>query len=316
MAHAIYYPEKISAHRTPNGHPENFMRLKAIQEGLSNPNFDFLEKKIAPVADVSAAASLHTQDYIDVLSQPFDDEEPIRSLDEMDTYLDYDSLAAALAGVGAGREVVDRLSKGELKHGFVATRPPGHHALSHKAMGFCLLGTAALTATYAQEVYGHRVAVLDFDLHHGNGTQALLFDKDNTFFASTQERNIWPQTSQTGTTGVYNHIHNIDLKRGSGTRDMEAAWTELFERMDAFSPDLVVVSAGFDAHQHDPLSGLRWQNHSYEWIAKAIGERVQSYAKGGVVSILEGGYEQSVLRKSVPLYIKTMADVLSNPQDT
>lgn len=218
-----------------------------------------------------------------------------------------------LAGVGAAQEVIDRIHSGDLKHGFVATRPPGHHALSEKAMGFCLLGTAAIAAAYAQSQYGaKRVAVLDFDLHHGNGTQALLFDKEDVFFASTQEKNLWPYTAQTETTGAFSHIHNINLKRRTGTREMEAAWTDLLNRMDEFQPNFVVVSAGFDAHQDDPLSGLRWQTHSYEWIAKAIAQRVNAYPDcPGVLSILEGGYEQAVLRKAVPLYIKTMAETLT-----
>ncbi|MFZ3583738.1 histone deacetylase family protein [Loktanella sp. DJP18] len=311
MAHCIYYPELLHAHRTPNGHPEFWTRLKAIQEGLDWDDCAFIEKRTAPVAELDLARTLHTDAYLEMLALPFDDEEPIRSLDGMDTWLDHDSLKAALAGLGASLDAIKDMAAGDLKHAFVATRPPGHHALSDAAMGFCLLGSAALAAVHARDTYGYRVAVLDFDLHHGNGTEALLLDQHDVFFASTQEKNQWPMTSATGTTGKFGHLHNIDLNRRTGTREMEAAWIDLLDRMRAFEPDLVIVSAGFDAHQHDPLSGLRWQTHSYPWLAARIGEAANVSARGGVLSILEGGYEQSVLRKCVPLYMKAMAATLT-----
>lgn len=306
MTHAIYFPEKISAHRTPTGHPENWTRLRAIEEGISRPTCDFLDRRIAPVAKASAAALLHESEYLAKLAEPFDDEEPIRSLDGMDTFLDHDSLKAALAGVGASREAIAQMAEGSLSHAFIATRPPGHHALADRAMGFCLLGTAALAAIHARDTYGYRVAVLDFDLHHGNGTEALLRDDHDVFFASTQERNIWPMTSTTGTTGKFRHLHNIDLKRRSGSHEMQAAWSDLLDRMRAFEPDLIIVSAGFDAHQDDPLSGLKWQTLNYGWLAEEIAAAANVSARGGVLSILEGGYEQAVLRKAVPLYLERM----------
>jgi len=311
MRNAIYLPEKISAHGTPIGHPETWTRLRAIQEGLDDPAYAFIERCVAPVAPLEVAELLHTKDYLAELSRPFEVGEYMRALDAMDTYLSHDSLSAALAGVGASIEAIARLNAGDLDHAFVATRPPGHHALSDKAMGFCLLGTAALAAVHARDTYGYKVAVLDFDLHHGNGTQALLEEESGVFFASTQERSQWPGTSETGITGRFSHIHNIDLKRKTGTLKMEEVWKDLLDRMRAFEPDLVIVSAGFDAHQDDPLSGLKWQTLSYGWLAEQIAAASKASARGGVLSVLEGGYEQSVLRKSVPLYLRKMAAILA-----
>jgi acetoin utilization deacetylase AcuC-like enzyme len=300
----IYIPSDPHLHTSPLGHPEHSGRLKAFHEGLSQAwKTGLIRTQTAPKAKIEDVTILHTPNYVHTLAQTVPPGS-IVELDGGDTFLSETSLQAALEGVGAALEGVDLLLTEKEKSIFVATRPAGHHALKETAMGFCYFGTAALAAVKATSL-GKKAAVLDFDFHHGNGTQALLWDKPNTFFASTHQLKAWPGTGPATDNGDYNNIHNYPLKSGAGSRIMQKAWTEIFEKLDVFEPDIIIVSAGFDAHQHDKMGTFSWQVSDYAWLGEKIKAASQTH-NAGTLSILEGGYELSILRKAGKAYVEAL----------
>ena len=271
-------------------------------EGFFKPNARDLglEQRETQAATTVGLEALHDAAYIAALAEPVGPEG--REIDG-DTHLSPGSFEAALHSVGGALLGVDCLLGGHADTAFVATRPPGHHALADRAMGFCLFGNAALAA-HAAGSCGARVAVLDFDVHHGNGTQALLWDAPNTFFASTHQLSAWPGTGRRDEVGAHGTILNRPLKSGAGSRRMREAWTEILDAARTFAPDIVIVSAGFDAHQHDPLGGFSWADSDYHFLGNAIREMAQTSAQGRVLSLLEGGYDLGVLRRCGRAYLE------------
>ena len=301
MHHLYLTPTDIS-HDTPFGHPENQGRIGALLQGIHKPQARDLglityNTSAAPYAEIMR---LHEPAYIEALNAL---EQAGGGMLDHDTYMGPQSLQAALHSAGGASLAAQTLLHGHADTAFVATRPPGHHALSDKAMGFCFFGNAAIAAKAATN-QGARAVVLDFDVHHGNGTQALLWDEPDTFFASTHQLSAWPQTGRKDETGGKGRVLNIPLKSGAGSRRMQEAWTHILEQAKAFKPDIVIVSAGFDAHQNDPLGGFSWRNEDYTFLGKAIREMANDHAQGRVLSLLEGGYEQSVLRQAGRLYLE------------
>ena len=227
-----------------------------------------------------------------------------------DTYLSKGSVEAALRAVGGSCGAVDAVLTGEASKAFVAARPPGHHAETELAMGFCVFGTVAIAAKRALDHHGlSRVAIVDFDVHHGNGTQDLLWDDPRALFCSSQQMPLFPGTGSAREVGAHGQIVNVPLREGSGSGVMREAYESvIFPRIRAFKPDLILVSAGFDAHEDDPLAGLEWQTEDFAWLASRICDLADELCQGRVVSCLEGGYNLDALTASVAAYVGVLQE--------
>ncbi|EPX78113.1 histone deacetylase family protein [Salipiger mucosus] len=307
MTFHVYYSANASRHPARPFHPERPHRTHAALAGLADIDLPGLSFVQATHASVDAARTLHDTDYIDRLLEPIGqrpgEKKTYRVLDGGDTHQAPDSLDAALEGLGSLQDAVDRTMSGEITGALVATRPAGHHATRNQAMGFCFISQAALAAEHARSKHGARVAVLDFDVHHGNGTEDLLWDQRDVFFASTHSATLWPLTGSGESKGAHGQILNVPLQPLTGGREMRSAWTRIFSRLRKFSPDIIIVSAGFDAHMADPISNLCWKAEDFDWLARQLGEVGRDVCGGRIVSFLEGGYSLPVLYDEVPAYI-------------
>lgn len=285
-------------HVTPPGHPEQVDRLRAVQQGLEAVDLDRIDCPLGQMDDILRA---HPQSYIDRIRAAV----PNKGWAQVDgdTYLAPGSWSAALRAVGGACAAVDAVMEGGGR-AFVACRPPGHHAERETAMGFCLFGTVAIAALRAVQHHGlTRVAVLDFDVHHGNGTQDLLWDQPNIRFVSSHQMPLYPGTGYPDERGAHGQISNLPLTGGSDGRAMWAAWSPVLDDLRAWSPDLVLISAGFDAHRDDPLAGLNWQTSDFARLTRAICDLADATCAGRVVSCLEGGYDLPALATSVAAHV-------------
>ena len=306
MPFRVYHHADVYAHPVKPGHPERPHRVAALLQGLAALQHDAIEFKLAPQAPLEAALTLHGERYIEELARPFEPGERFRMADAVgETIQSPGSLDAALGTVGALFEAIDDTVVGKIEGSVAVCRPAGHHACRDTAMGFCLIGPAALAAKYAQTQHGMRVAVLDFDVHHGNGTENLLWDEEEIFFASTHEESAWPRTGAVSDVGAHGQIMNRPLPTGSKGDAMQAAWEEIFDGVRRFAPDLIVVSAGFDAHIRDPLAGLRWGPAEYRWLGGQIALLAREVCGGRVVHVAEGGYDLQVLRHDAVSYFRS-----------
>jgi acetoin utilization deacetylase AcuC-like enzyme len=294
-------------HVTPPGHPERVDRLRVINKILAHRHFAELDRKETPLGEDDDIARAHTEQYIRQIraSSPDPDQE-WEQLDP-DTWMSPGSLDAALRGVGAAVAGVDAVFRGEAANAFCAIRPPGHHAEQRRAMGFCLFNNAAIAALYGRARYdAERVAVLDFDVHHGNGTQDIFWSDRDLFYGSTHQMPLYPGTGAVSETGVGN-IFNAPLRAGDGSdRFREAMRTVILPAVDAFGPDLVVISAGFDAHKSDPLGSLELTEEDFVWATLYIMDMADKHAYGRVVSVLEGGYDLAALASSVGVHVQAL----------
>lgn len=301
MPHLLFTTPAGVCHDTPTGHPETAARIPALLGGLLNAEARPLGLDIRTTTPATpyGLRVLHDWDYVQSLAAPA----PHGHALDADTYQAPGTYEAALHSAGGAIEGVQTLLDGHGCTAFVATRPPGHHARFDAAMGFCFFGNAALAAKTAIAC-GARVAVLDFDVHHGNGTQELLWDEPNAFFASTHRLNAWPGTGRVEETGAHGTIHNRTLKSGASSRRMQEAWAGLLEEARAFAPDIVIVSAGFDAHQYDTMGSMNWQYSDYRYLGQAIRDLADTTANGRVLSVLEGGYNLPVLARAGRSYME------------
>lgn len=289
------------------GHPERPDRLRAIERELAAPEFGTLVRHEAPIADLGLLEFAHPRDYIEMLHEaaPGDDGE-LTAIDA-DTVMGPGTWEAALRSVGAGIAAVDAVMSGRAHNAFCATRPPGHHAESRRAMGFCFFSNAAIAAKYARVAYGaERVAVIDFDVHHGNGTQEIFWADRDLFYGSTHQMPLYPGTGAVSETGAGN-ICNAPLRSGDGGRLFkQACETRILPALRNFSPDLLVISAGFDAHHDDPLGGLELIEADFRWITEKLVEIAGRHCKGRVVSMLEGGYDLGGLARSAAEHVRVL----------
>ncbi len=298
-------------HDTGPGHPERPDRMRAIDKALTAPEFSALVREAAPLHDGfdAAVTRVHPQAYVAALAEvrPAEGEDP-RYLDG-DTLMSAGTWQAACRSVGAGLRAVDAVMNREdgIVNAFCQVRPPGHHAETARPMGFCLFNAVAVAGYYARDKHGaQRVAVLDFDVHHGNGTQAIFWDDKDMFFGSTHQMPLFPGTGARGETGAGN-IWNAPLRSGDGgVVFREAFETRIFNALADFQPDLIIISAGFDAHEADPLGGLRLQEADFEWATAKIMDYAARLCDGRVVSMLEGGYDLDALASSVSVHVKTL----------
>ena len=296
------------SHVTPDGHPERVARLEHVLHALEPLD---LNRVSAPMAADDDILRIHPADYLAGLraAAPQDGLRPV----DGDTWLSPGSLDAAFRGAGAVVRAVDMVLSGEAPNAFAAVRPPGHHAETDTAMGFCFFGNAALAAKHALDFHGlSRVAVVDFDVHHGNGTQDLLWDEPRALLITSQQIPLFPGTGNANETGAYDNVLNIPLSSGSGGAQMRQAYeTSAFPRLRDFKPELIVVSAGFDAHADDPLAGLNWQTADFAWITSQICAIAEDLCQGRVVSTLEGGYDLNALSAATRAHVQELIKAAS-----
>jgi acetoin utilization deacetylase AcuC-like enzyme len=298
-------------HDTGPGHPERPDRMRAIDKVLSHDLFKSLSRVEAPLRDdVESAITLaHPQSYLDMVkdARPAPGEEAVRL--DPDTVLSSGTWEAALRAVGAGLHAVDEVVAGRAKNAFCQVRPCGHHAERARAMGFCLFSNIAVAGLYARKKHGaERIAVIDFDVHHGNGTQDIFWSDKNLFFASTHQMPLYPGTGALGEVGVGN-IFNAPLRPGDGGEPFREAFeARILPNLKAFHPDIVFISAGFDAHEDDPLANLRLREADFAWATLKLTEIAESQANGRLVSMLEGGYNLNALARSVAVHVKALMD--------
>jgi acetoin utilization deacetylase AcuC-like enzyme len=297
-------------HDTGYGHPERADRLRAIDDALAAPAFKALTREQAPRAELATIERLHPKAYVEMIraSIPARDHKML----DMDTVVSPGSWEAALRAAGASIHAVDQVMAGKADNAFCAVRPPGHHAEPSRAMGFCLFNSVAIAALHVRAAHGaKRVAVVDFDVHHGNGTQAAFWSDRDLFYGSTHQMPLFPGTGAADETGVGN-IFNAPLKPGDDGDDFRAACeTRILPALDAFAPDFLLVSAGFDAHLKDPLANLRLLEADFAWITGKLLEAAAKHCGGKLVSTLEGGYDLEALASSTAIHVETLMGAAS-----
>ncbi len=295
-------------HDTGPGHPERPDRMRAIDAVMGHELFKELVREEAPQSDFELLKLVHPAEYIESIRDAVP-EQGLIYLDG-DTVMSPGSLEAGLRAVGAGLRAVDAVMQGKAKNAFCAVRPCGHHAEPSRAMGFCLFSNIAIAGKYARQQHGaERVAVVDFDVHHGNGTQAAYWSDKDLFFASTHQMPLYPGTGAPDETGVADNICNAPLRAGDGGDKFKAAFNErVLPALRNFRPDIVLISAGFDAHRNDPLANLMLLEEDFGWATAKLLEIAEETAGGRVVSMLEGGYDLRGLAGSVGVHVKTLME--------
>jgi acetoin utilization deacetylase AcuC-like enzyme len=299
----VFSHEASARHITPPGHPERVERLAAVERGLAGLTF---ERRAAPLAEEADILRCHPAAYLARIKAA----EPAAGIAQLDpdTWMSAGSFEAASRAVGGACAAVDAVIAGG--HAFVVARPPGHHAESATPMGFCLFGTVAIAAKHALDVHGlARVAVVDFDVHHGNGTQDLLWDEPRCLVVTSQQMPLWPGTGDASERGPHGQVLNVSLAPGSDGAAMRAAYeAQVFPALEAWKPELILISAGFDAHADDPLANLNWREADYAWLTRRLCALAARHGKGRVVSCLEGGYDLGALEASVAAHVAVLQE--------
>ncbi|MDA9980160.1 histone deacetylase family protein [Yoonia sp.] len=304
MTTALITHEDCFDHVTPPGHPEQVARLDAVLGALEG--FDLLRVK-APLAAEDDLLRAHPKAHIDAIRAAAPDE-GWRSLDA-DTHMSVGTLKAAYRAAGGVVRAVDMVLGGEAANAFAAVRPPGHHAERQTAMGFCFFGNVVVGAIHALDHHGlDRVAIVDFDVHHGNGTQDLVEDDPRIFFCSTHQSPLYPGTGAAHEVGVDN-VLNVPLPEGTGSQAFRDVMERVvLPRIDAFAPQLVIISAGFDAHMADPLAGMNLTTDDFAWVTEKLCDAADRHCHGRVVSSLEGGYDLEALGASSAAHVKVLEE--------
>ena len=305
MTTLLFSHDACLDHNTGEGHPERSDRLRAVNNALGAAQFSALDRREAPEVSRQTLILNHPEAFVeDVFARaPLDNQIYL----DPDTIMSPGSAQAALRATGAVCAAVDDVVAGHADNAFCAVRPPGHHAEPDRAMGFCLFNSVAIAARHARDKFGmERIAVVDFDVHHGNGTQAAFWDDKDMLYASSHQYPHYPGTGASGEVGQGNII-NLPLAAGTGSAQFRAAFAEhIFPALHAFKPELLLISAGFDAHADDPLAQLNLQDDDYGWVTDELMAIADSHAGGRVVSALEGGYDLDALSRSVAVHVKSL----------
>ena len=290
-------------HLTPHGHPERPDRLRAVERALEAEKFQSLARVTAPAASLEVIALCHPMDYVAQIRDATPKEGMVRL--DADTSMSPGSFEAALRAVGGATYAVDEILAKKAKNAFIATRPPGHHAETARPMGFCFFDNAAIAARYAQKQHGiARAAIVDFDVHHGNGSQEIFWADKSVMYCSTHQMPLFPGTGAVGESGEHNTIVNAPLKPGDGGEVFRDAFeNRILPRLRDFRPELIVISAGFDAHYRDPLANINLEEEDFAWATQKIMDVADQYAGGRIVSLLEGGYDLQGLGNSAAAHV-------------
>jgi acetoin utilization deacetylase AcuC-like enzyme len=293
-------------HRPPSGHPERPDRLRAIERALAADAYKPLVRVEAPKASLDTIALCHPMDYVTAVQEASPQQGLVQI--DADTSMSPGTFEAALRGAGGAVHAVDEVMTGKATNAFVAIRPPGHHAETARPMGFCLFNNAAIAARHAQRKHGaERAAVIDFDVHHGNGSQDIFWSDPSVLYSSTHQMPLYPGTGAVSESGEHDTIVNAPLRPGDGGSQFKAAFeTRILPRLREFKPDLVVISAGFDAHTRDPLANLNLVEADFAWATQKLMEIADQSAQGRVVSVLEGGYDLEGLAGSVAAHVNAL----------
>jgi acetoin utilization deacetylase AcuC-like enzyme len=293
-------------HLMPLGHPERPDRLRAIERALAAEKFQTLARSQAPLAALETIALCHPMEYITEVREAAPREGLIQL--DADTAMSPGTFEAALRAAGGAIHAVDEVVTKKAANAFVAARPPGHHAETARPMGFCLFDNAAIAARYSQQRYGiASAAIVDFDVHHGNGSQEIFWSDKTVMYCSTHQMPLFPGTGAVGETGEHNTVVNAPLRPGDGGTAFRAAFeTRILPRLSEFRPELVIISAGFDAHMRDPLANINLAEADFIWATQKLMDLADSCAGGRVVSLLEGGYDLQALGNSVAAHVATL----------
>ena len=308
MSTLIISHKDCLSHIEPTGHPEQVMRLLEVVKRLKFEEFKNLIWKEAPIATNEQILLGHSKKYVEFIEN-IQKSNHITHLDA-DTYFGKGSLNAAKRGVGANISAVNAVMSGDFNNAFSAIRPPGHHAETEKAMGFCIFGNVAIAAKYAIENHKlKRVAVVDFDVHHGNGTQEILWDDPNVLFVSTHQMPLWPGSGTHEEHGKHQNILNIPIQANTDGPAFRQKFDEIIlPRLDSYKPEILIISAGFDAHYKDPLANIELMTEDYGWITHRLCDIADEHADGRLISSLEGGYNLAALAESVAVHVKVLME--------
>lgn len=300
----ITHPDCLG-HVTPEGHPEQVARLSSVLAALEPLD---LPQTLAPLATIEDLVLCHPASYLAEL-RSVAPQAGQHQLDE-DTFMSPGSMSAALRAAGGVVRAVDMVLGGEAANAFVATRPPGHHAEQSRPMGFCLFGNVSIGAKHALERHDlSRVAIVDFDVHHGNGTQALCQEDERILVVTSQQMPLWPGTGDPLDSGPFGSVMNVAFPPETGSDLFRETYSQdIFPRIDAFEPDLILISAGFDAHADDPLAQMNLATSDFAWVTHGLCDLADKHCGGRVVSALEGGYNLSALAASAAAHVQVLKE--------